>query len=134
MKIWKIDDESVFESAQEAADHICENNDDVCNTEMYDDMLDECYGRFDIGGNGFYASTILKELDNSVYWSDYDEYKNETEYEYAKELARDLERMSDGDEDCFYGYEVKCIDDEEDEEEEEEETDEVYDIAKVIGF
>ena len=84
-----------------------------------DEYLDECYGSLEIGGTTFYASRIVKELDEDMYWEFYrDEQRNaaENSIDYVE---GELERMSPDEVINFEGgVTVRCIDDEEDEDEE----------------
>lgn len=41
---------------------------------LYDDMLDECYPTYEIGGGVYYASDILKECDPIAYRVGFSEY------------------------------------------------------------
>jgi hypothetical protein len=55
--------------------------------QMYDDMIDECYGEFKIGVCTFSASRILRELDPIAYecgyydWFDSEGFTEEGEEE-----------------------------------------------------
>lgn len=98
-----------FENARSAADHIMEN----CDECYYDDMLDECYDEVNICGYTYAPSVALYNIDPVAYRcgrSDWEDYE-------AGNIEYELDRMDDGEEESFYGFDVKCIDDEEEEEE-----------------
>ena len=100
-----------FEDAREAADYIMEN----CDEDYYDSMLDECYEDVEICGYKYAPSIALYRVDPVAYRcgrSDWEDFE-------AGDIAHELERMSDGDELSFYGFDVECVEEEEAEEEEE---------------
>lgn len=113
-----IDGEYEFTDAREVAEHITENMGD----DAYDDMLDDCYGDIDICGLPYSASIALYCVDKIAYNCGRNDYYDSL----ASDIAYDVDRMDDGDEEEFYGFVVECVDDEEpdddaDEADEEEE-------------
>ncbi len=109
---WYVDGHE-FEDARQAADYIMEG----CDESYYDDLLDDCYGEIEICGYTYSASIALYRVDPVAYncgRSDWEDFE-------AGEIEYDLERMSDGECDEFYGCKVLCEEDEEEEEEDEEE-------------
>ena len=105
---WIIDGKE-FEDAREAAEYI---TDDMSN-DVYDDMLDECYGEIEICGFSYLASLALYRIDEIAYHCGRNDYYDSL----ASDIAYELERMSDGDTETFYDVDVECVDEEEEEEE-----------------
>ena len=100
------------EDARDAAEYIMEN----CDEECYDDFLDECYEEVEICGYKYAPSVALYHVDPTAYRcgrSDWEDFE-------AGEIAYELERMDDGEELSFYGFDVECIEDEEEDEDNDE--------------
>lgn len=109
---WIIDGNE-FDSARATAEYITDNMDDS----VYDDMLDECYGDIEICGLSYSASIALYRVDKIAYNCGRNDYYDSL----SGDIAYDIDRMDDGDEEEYYGFTVECVDDEEDEEDEEAE-------------
>lgn len=82
--------------------------------DAYDEMLDECYPTIEIGTLRYSPSEVLCKCDPIAYrcgltdWADAE----------AQDIRYQLDRMSEGDEESWYGYDVTCIDSGESEESE----------------
>lgn len=98
------------EDAREAADYVLENAGSEIEKE-YDEMLDDCYGEIEIAGCTYAASIALYRVDEVAYNCGKNDYIDSC----ASDIAYDLERMNDGEEEEYYGYTVTAS--EEDEEE-----------------
>lgn len=99
----------LFDNPNEVAEYITEHmNDDV-----YDDMLDECYGEVDICGISYSASVALYRVDKCAYDCGRNDYYDSLQ----QDMVYDIERMDNEDEEEFYDFTVIAIgEDEEDEE------------------
>lgn len=116
----------VFEDEYDAARYITELDTYIDNMEVdIDDNIDESYGRIEIAGIDFWASRILRELDETAYDEIYEEEKRNCAENDADWLAGEIRQMSDGDERDFNGVTVRCY--EEDEEEDEVDEDQKID-------
>lgn len=98
----------VFDTANEAAEYIT----DHMNDDVYDDMLDECYGEIDICGISYAASLALYRVDKCAYNCGKNDYYDSLQ----QDIVYDLERMEDEEEQEFYDFTVTAMEDEEDEE------------------
>lgn len=101
------------DDANEVAQYIIENSSSDLKKE-YDEMLDECYGEIEIAGYSYYASIALYRVDEIAYRCGENDYESSRE----EDIAYDIARMDDGEEETYYGYTVYAV--EEDEEEEKE--------------
>lgn len=101
--MYKLDNGMTFETAAEAAEFIIETFDD----ELYDDMLDECYGVVEVCGYTYTASHALYYIDRVAYNCGKNDYYDSI----ASDIAYELDRMSDGDVDNFYGFEIEFVED-----------------------
>ena len=104
-----VDGEMEFESISECAEYIVENG---INEAEYDEMLDECYGEVKIWGISYSSSLVLYKLDEVAYYCGLNDYRSRQQ----SDIEYELNRMSDGDSDTWYGYEVEVIEEDEDEE------------------
>ena len=105
MRKYVIDGEMEFTSAMECAEYIVENGIDEAE---YDEMLDECYEMVNICGYEYYPSYALKNLDSVAYDCGFNDYKNSQK----SDVEYELDCMSNGDSDIWYGYEVEVIEEE----------------------
>ena len=97
----------VFDTANEVAEYITEH----MNDEVYDDMLDECYGEIEICGYSYSASVALYRVDEVAYKCGRNDYYDSL----ASDIAYDVERMDDEEEQEFYDFTVTAFDDEDQE-------------------
>ena len=102
-----------YSSAEEVAYAITENMDETA----YDEMLDECYEEIDICGLKYAPSIALYRTDEIAYRCGMNDYYDSL----AQDIAYEIDRMDNGDEEEFYGETVTAIDDEVNEDEEENE-------------
>lgn len=93
MKKFTVDGKE-FTEAREVAQYIIDNAD---LTEDYNEMLDECYDMVNVCGYEYYPA--------------YRGYSDFTDSLYA-DLESEIDRLEDGEDGDFYGYEVECIEDE----------------------
>ena len=107
-----IDGTETFDSASAAAGYITDN----MGEDIYEEMLDECYGEIDVCGYSYSASYALRELDPVAYRCGMADYYDSL----SGDIENDLDGADDGDELDFYGFSVECVDDEETEDEEDE--------------
>ena len=111
----------LFEDSNAAACAITGNDEYIDGLEVdVDEAIDDSYGRIEICGETYWASRILRELDEYQY-DQYcaEERRNcaENNVDYVEEM---LDRMDDGDEESFEGgITVTCFEDDEDEDTEE---------------
>lgn len=105
------------EDARDAAEWIIDHSN---MEEEYDNMLDECYPEIDICGYSYSASVALYRVDPTAYSCGKSDYEDSR----AEDIAYDIDRMDDGEEEDYYDYEVHAVDEAAlmDEEEEETET------------
>ena len=101
---WIIDGKE-FETAYEAAEYIADNLSD----DIYDEMLDECYGDIEICGYSYSASIAFYRVDKIAYNCGRNDYYDSL----ASDIVYELERMSNGDKDNFYDFEVEYYEEEE---------------------
>lgn len=116
---FRYGDPQVFDDANSAACAITENEEYIDDLEVdIDDYIDESYGHIEISGQDFWASRILYELNQDLYYEiQSDERRNtaENNLDYVEDT---LDRMDDGDEESFEGgIRVTCFDDGADEDE-----------------
>lgn len=110
-RIYHIDGD-IYEDARSAAEYIME----YCDNSYYDDMLDECYPEVDICGYTYAPSVALYRTDPIAYncgrsdWADFE----------ARNIAEELEELSDGEILKMYDFEILCEEIEEKEEKEDE--------------
>ena len=103
---WIIDGKE-FETASETAYYITENLSD----DIYDEMLDECYNDVDICGISYCASIALYRVDEIAYNCGRNDYYDSL----AGDIEYELEKMSDGEIETFYDFEVEFKEEEEEE-------------------
>lgn len=95
----------IFDTADEVAQYITENMDD----NVYDEMLDECYGEIDICGMSYSASIALYRVDEVAYNCGRNDYYGSL----ANDIAYDVDRMEDEEKQDFYDFTVTAFEDEE---------------------
>lgn len=105
--IFKIDDYNTFETMDQVAEYISQNLDDS----YYDDMIDEAYGDVEVCGYAYSASIVLRAVDEIAYGCGFSDFQDSI---YG-DVRYELERMSDGDVESFYGFEVEAIAESDDE-------------------
>ena len=105
-----VDGEMEFESISEVAEFIVENG--IGETE-YDEILDECYEMVNICGYEYCPSYVLKNLDSIAYCCGLNDYRDSRQ----SDIEYELNRMSNGDSDTWYDYEVEVIEEEHEDEE-----------------
>jgi len=71
----------------------------------YDEMLDECYPAVEIGSLSYLPSQVLCKVDPIAYRCGLTEWADAE----AQDIRYQLERMSGGDEESWYGYDITCI-------------------------
>lgn len=99
-----IDDFRKVETAEEVAQYIIDN----MTEEYYDDMLDECYPAIEICGYEYAPSIALFRVDEVAYRCGMVDYYDSL----YSDILRDIERMTDGDNEDFYGFSVDCEEEE----------------------
>ncbi len=109
MEKWIVDG-TEYEDSNEAANAITE----LMDASYYDDMLDEVYGYVDIAGYTYSTSDALNNLDPIAYRAGMLDYYGSL----AGDIEYSLDRMSDGDEEDFYGVTVEYVDEEDEDEDE----------------
>ena len=105
MRKYVIDGKMEFESVAECAEYIVENGIDEAE---YDEMLDECYEMVNICGYEYYPSYALYRLDRIAYDCGLSDYRSSQK----EDIKDELDCMSNGDSDIWYGYEVEVIEEE----------------------
>ena len=111
----------MFSDEYDAADVIIEDEYYIENQEVdVDEYIDECYGKIEIYGTEYWASQILKELDENVYY----EYLDDERRNYARNnrdyVAEQIRLLDAGEEfNCEGGITVTAVEfpDEDDDEE-----------------
>lgn len=98
-------DGETFDNAREAADYIMEN----CDSELYDEDIDEISGDVQIGSLTYSASHVLKNVDPIAYRCG----RSDWEDGEACDIEYELERAETGTTVNFYGFDVEVADDEE---------------------
>ena len=94
-----------FDTVGSAATYVAEN----IPEEVYDDMLDECYGQIDICGVKYAASVALYRVDRVAYRCGYNDYCDSL---YC-DMVYEMDKLEEGGTVEFYGYTVTCEGDEE---------------------
>lgn len=123
----------MFSDEYDAADEIIADEYYIEDQEVdVDESIDDCYGRIEICGTEYWASRILKELDENVYY----EYLEDERRNYAENnrdyVAEQIRALDAGEEyNCDGGITVTAIEvlDEDDDEEDDfdhEEFNEVF--------
>ena len=110
-----------FDDARDAAEHITSNDEYINELEVdVDEYIDESYGRIEINGVDYWASSILYHMSEETYYDIQREYKEDCAEGNIDWVADQLESMEDGETRSFEGgITVVCIgvpdeDDEED--------------------
>ena len=93
-----------YTDAGTLAQEISENIDE----DVYDEMLDDCYGEIEICGYSYAASIALYRVDPIAYRCGFSDYCDSL----YSDIKYSLERMDNGDSENFYGNDVECVDDE----------------------
>lgn len=93
-----------YNDAGMLAQEISENIDE----DVYDEMLDDCYGEIEICGCSYAASIAMYRVDPIAYRCGFNDYCDSL----YSDIKYSLERMDDGDSENFYGNDVECVDDE----------------------
>ena len=101
------------DSAESAAQEVIENVDDC----YWDDCLDEIWGEVEVCGYTYYASRALSLVDEVAYRCGKNDW---LDGEY-RDIVYSLERMTDGDEEEYFGVTVRYEEVSDDEEEKEDE-------------
>lgn len=112
----------MFSDEYDAADEIIEDEYYIEEQEVdVDESIDECYGKIEICGTEYWASQILKELDENAYY----EYLDDERRNYAENnrdyVAEQIRALDAGEEyNCEGDITVTAIEvpDEDDDEEE----------------
>lgn len=99
MKKFTVDGRE-FTEAREVAQYIIDNAD---LTEIYNDMLDECYGMVNVCGYEYYPSVALERLDPIAYRCGYSDFADSL----YDDLIHPLENIDGGDFAEFYGITVE---------------------------
>ena len=92
-----------FNDPDKVAQYITETIDD----NVYDDMLDECYGEVNIGGFKYATSIALKETDPTAYRCGKNDYYDNL----SSDISSEVDRLTDYGTDNFYGFVVESYDD-----------------------
>ena len=102
----------VFEDndARAVADYIVEH----MNDDAYDEMLDDCYDEIEICGCKYSPSVALYRVDEVAYRCGRNDYYDSL----ASDMAYDIDRMDDGEEQEFYGYIVTATEDDDNDDDE----------------
>lgn len=108
-----VDTYFIFETAEDVAQHIVDNLD----SDLYDEMLNECYGDVNICGYEYSAAYALEQIDPIAYRCGMSDYYDSL----YSDILYELEMLDDGRFTDIYGFEIEHKEDEEEEEEEEEE-------------
>ena len=139
MKRWEVcfqnEAPKCFDDSSQAACEIVQNEDYINGLEVdIDQTIDGCYGHIEINGTDYWASNILKELDEDAY----DSYLS-SERGYVAEANQDyvcdtLDRMDDGDEESFEGgICVRCFEEsDEDDSDEDPRSDGLLGIFDIV--
>lgn len=106
--IYIVDGDKVFDTATDAAQYIADNLDD----DMFDDMMDEGCEAVEIFGLKYSPSIVLERVDPIAYRCAFSDWADSV----YSDIKYDIERMDDGDADCFYGFEVEVREEEEEDE------------------
>ena len=109
-----------FDDSSDAATYITEDENYIDELEVdVDEFIDEAYGHIDIGGSEYWASQILKNLDEYVYNEMEQEEKRNCAEGNTDYVSERLDAMCDGDEEWFEGgVKVTSIDQDEDDDNE----------------
>ena len=124
----------IFDDSNSAACAITENEEYIGDLDVdVDESLDECYGRIQICGTDYWASQILKELNETQYYEYLDDERRSRAENDRDWVEEQLDKMDDGDEERFEGgIRVTCFEDDEDEDDEDSHAEgflEIFDYA-----
>lgn len=128
--------EQEFDNAADAASAIVSNDSYIENLDVdVDEALDECYGRIEINGDTYWASRILRELNEDSYYEFRSAEQNSVAENNQDYVEDTLDRMDNGDEESFEGgIVVTCIEeDDEDEDDEDPQAEGFYEIFDYVG-
>lgn len=95
--------EKTFEDEYLVADYIIEYSSNI--DDMYNDMLDDCYGEIEICGYSYSASKALRDVDSVAYRCGYLDFCDELQSDIRDELIR----MDIGDSADFYDFTVTLV-------------------------
>lgn len=123
MGYWVVDNDSRYDDIDELCDFLFDTDRywDDCDEDELDEWIDEIYSGCEIAGATFYASAIVKELDNYTYnelKSDYCNSRAENDRDYYE---GDLSRMNHEDDMDINGYTIEYFEDEDEEDDEDNE-------------
>lgn len=129
----------VFNDEWDAASSISGSDDYIDGLEIdADENIDECYGRIEIAGQTFWASAILRELNEDLYYQCEREYRENYAENEQEWIAQEIRDLCDGGTAYFDGgITVLATEDEEsentdDKEEEEESTNLAEDLELIF--
>ena len=83
--------------------------------EEFDDAIDEIYPEIEVFGAHYLISFVIKNVDSINYYCAKAEWDDEMRMNYVDETVNRLLHMYDGDVETFWGYDVRCEDDEDEE-------------------
>ena len=96
-----VNENDEFTSASELSEYIA----DCFDSDIYDEMLDECYGEIEICGISYSPSIALYRVDEVAYNCGMMDYYNSL----TQDMKYELERMNDGETIELYGFSVVAI-------------------------
>jgi type I restriction-modification system DNA methylase subunit len=102
--IYIVDEEKKFTSADDAAEYITEN----MNYDAFDEMLNETSEEVNVRGYTFSPSDVLKELDETAYSCEKNDYYDSL----SRNISYEIDRIDDRCSKSFYGFDVGAVDDE----------------------
>ena len=102
--LFKVNDEKM--GLQEVLDYIEAETD---QEELFDEMLQECYGDVNICGLEYNQADIFERVDPIAYRCGVSDYFDSL----LSDVRYELERMSEGDVEEFFDIELECISEEE---------------------
>jgi hypothetical protein len=93
-----------FTSARELSEYIA----DCLDSNIYDEMLEECYGKIEICGLSYSPAVALYRVDEVAYNCGMMDYYNSL----AQDMEYELDNMDDGETINLYGFSVVAVENE----------------------
>lgn len=123
MGYWIVDDEDRYDDIDDLCERLFDSDYyyDNCDEDQLNEWIDECYDSVEIAGCTFYASAILRELDDYMYnelkndWA-HSQAESDSDYWYST-----LNNMSHEDYEDINGYRIEYFEEEDEEEDEDNE-------------
>lgn len=114
-----VDDCEYFDTAEEAAEYLA--NYETSSEDDFDHFLDEVFGDCKIAGYEYSTSYALKEVDETAYRCEFNDWQSQRFDELKEEYENIIEGMDVGDTESIENHWIDLVEDQKEETEDEEE-------------